>query len=132
MRLLFASPPEILGQVLGIVYRVIATHLIKKAGHTHMTARTGAVTLIERFGSALNLNIHFPMLFLEGVYVDQSDGTARFRWVKALTRQELTQLSHTIARRIGRFLERQGLLERDADDRMAAFAIRSRRLTGMT
>jgi hypothetical protein len=24
------------------------------------TARTGAVTLIQRFGSALNLNIHFP------------------------------------------------------------------------
>lgn len=29
---LFASRPVIMGQVLGIVYRVIATHLIKKAG----------------------------------------------------------------------------------------------------
>jgi hypothetical protein len=47
-----------MGRVLGIVYRVIATHLIKKAGHDHATARTGAVTLIQRFGSALNLNIH--------------------------------------------------------------------------
>ena len=45
-----------MGQVLGIVYRVIATHLIKKAGQTHKTAHTGAVTLIQRFGSALNLN----------------------------------------------------------------------------
>jgi len=40
--------------------------------------------------------------------------------VKAPTSAELTQLTHTIARRVGRFLERQGLLERDADDCMDA------------
>ena len=45
-----------MGQVPGIVYRVVATHLIKKAGYTKTTAHTGAVTLIQRFGSALNLN----------------------------------------------------------------------------
>jgi len=72
-----------MGGVLGIVYRVIATHLIKKAGLTKKTARTGAVTLIQRFGSALNLNIHFHMLFLDGVYTDHSDGSTRFRWVNA-------------------------------------------------
>jgi hypothetical protein len=27
------------------------------------------VTLIQRFGSALNLNIHFHVIFLDGVYV---------------------------------------------------------------
>ena len=42
-----------MGQVLGIVYRVISGHLIQKAGFTRQTARTGAVTLIRRFGSAL-------------------------------------------------------------------------------
>ncbi len=40
----------------------------------------------------------------------------RFRRVKAPTNDELTQLTHTIARRIARFLERQGLLERDAEN----------------
>jgi len=43
-----------------------------------------AVTLIQRFGSALNLNIHFHMLFLDGVYVGEAD-SAQFRWVKAPT-----------------------------------------------
>ncbi|GHL51486.1 hypothetical protein ECZU29_63360 [Escherichia coli] len=82
-----------MGWVLGIVYRVIATHW-SKAGHTHQVAKTGAVTLIQRFGSALNLNVHFHMLFLDGgVYVEQS-GSARFRWVKAPTSPELTQLTH--------------------------------------
>jgi galactitol-specific phosphotransferase system IIC component len=54
LRFLLASRPAMMGQVLGIVYGVIATHLIKKAGLRHDTAHTGAVTLIQRFGSALN------------------------------------------------------------------------------
>ena len=48
---------SIMGKVLGIVYRVIATHLIKKAGFRKKAAHTGAVTLIQCFGSSLNLNI---------------------------------------------------------------------------
>jgi ribosomal protein S27E len=116
LRFLFASRPEIMGRVLGIVHRVIATHLVRKAGYTHDRARTGAVTLIQRFGSALNLNIHFHMLFLDGVYVYQPNRAARFRWVKSPSSAALTRLTHTIARRVGRFLERQGLLERDAEN----------------
>ena len=71
LRFLFANCPLIRGQVLGIVNRVITTHLVKKAGYSKKTARTGAVTLIQRFGSVLNLNIHFHILFLDGVYVDR-------------------------------------------------------------
>lgn len=67
LRYLFASRLGVMGRVLGIVYRVIATHLIKKAGFSRKTAHTGAVTLIQCFGSALNLNIHFHLLFLDGV-----------------------------------------------------------------
>src|SRR5210317_1437915 len=37
----------------------------------------------------------------------------RFRSVKAPTGDELMQLTHTIAHRVARYLERQGLLERD-------------------
>ena len=56
------------------------------------------------------------MLFLDGVYVDGVNGPAmRFLWVKAPTHDELTQLVHTIAQRVARFLERQGLLERDSE-----------------
>ena len=56
------------------------------------------------------------MLFLDGVYVDRPDRSARFRWVKAPTREELTQLAHTLASRVGRYLERQGWLERDVEN----------------
>ena len=53
LRFLFASRPAMMGRVLGIVYRCIATHPIKKAGFSRKAAQTGAVTLIQRFGSAL-------------------------------------------------------------------------------
>jgi hypothetical protein len=54
------------------------------------------------------------MLFLDGVYIDSADKSrSQFRWIKAPTRDELTQLTHTIAHRVGRYLERQGLLVRD-------------------
>ena len=115
LRFLFASQPKIMGRALGIVYRSIATHLTHKAGYKLSTAHTGAITLIQRFGSALNLNIHFHMLFLDGVYVGKAGPSARFRWVKAPSSAELTQLTHTIAHRLARYLERQGLLARDAE-----------------
>ncbi len=54
------------------------------------------------------------MLFLDGVYVERPNGWVRFRWVKAPTSAEVTQLADRIARRVGRYLERHGLLERDA------------------
>ena len=63
LRFLFASQPAVMGKVLGIVYRTIATHLTHKAGYTKATAQTGSVTLIQRFGGALNANIHFHVLF---------------------------------------------------------------------
>ncbi len=66
-RFQFASRPEVMGRVLGIVYRCIATHLIKKAGFSQKTAQTGTVTLIQRFGSAMNPNIHFHLLCVDGV-----------------------------------------------------------------
>ncbi len=56
------------------------------------------------------------MLFLGGVYVGRPDGSLRFCWVKASSSTELARLTQTLAQRIGRYLERQGLLERDAEN----------------
>jgi len=47
LRFLLATHPALIGRVLGIVYRVIAGHLIRQAGFTQQSARTGAVTLIQ-------------------------------------------------------------------------------------
>ena len=44
------------------------------------------------------------MLFLDGVYIGEAGTPPRVRWAKAPTNEELTQLAHTVAWRIGRFL----------------------------
>ena len=72
--------------------------------------------LTARYSVWLSLNVHFHMLFLDGVYVERPDGSLRFRWVKAPTSAELARLTQVFAHRIGRYLERQGLLERDAEN----------------
>ena len=62
-----------LWQVLAVVYRPISSYLLIKADATRTTGYTGAVTPIQRFGSAPNLNVHFHMIFVDGVYL--TDGT---------------------------------------------------------
>lgn len=57
-----------MGKALVIVNRAISTNLINKAGLRVLEAHMGAVTLIQRFGSALNLNLHYRMLFIDGVF----------------------------------------------------------------
>src|SRR5690606_30726684 len=110
LRFLFASYPALMGKALGIVYRTIATWLIHQAGFIHDTARTGAVTFIQRFGSALNLNVHFHMLFLDGVYVtrchdgDSSKSNQVFRRVKAPTKADLEALLQQLSTRLARML----------------------------
>ncbi len=63
---------------------------------TKTTAHTGAVTLIQRLGSALNLNVHLHMLFLDGVYVEDNkyESALRFQWIKSPTSEELGQGCH--------------------------------------
>jgi hypothetical protein len=75
-----------MSKALLIVTRAISNYLIKKVGFTQKTAKTSAVTLIQRFGGALNLNIHFHMLFLDGVYEINSVGAiGQFHEIKAPT-----------------------------------------------
>ena len=108
LRYLLATRPGLVTQVLGIVYRAISGHLIRKAGLTRAGAVTGAVTLIQRFGSALNLNVHFHLLVLDGVNRRAGQGRLVFDPVSAPSASELQQMVQRIAERIGRSLERSG------------------------
>jgi hypothetical protein len=73
------------------------------------------VTLIQPFGTALNLNVHYHILFLDGVYVYRDNRPPRFQCVKAPDKNELEDLVQLISQRVGLCLERQGLLEQDAE-----------------
>ena len=65
--------------VLRLVYRCLSSWVIKQAGLSRKTGQTGAVTLIQRFGSALNLNLHYHLLFLDGAYTQGDSHRLEFR-----------------------------------------------------
>ncbi len=113
LRFVLANHPQVMGKVLGIVNRTISTYLINKAGFKISQAHTGAVTLIQRFGSALNLNLHFHVLFIDGVFSTSGHGQLRFHQVNAPVSKELNALVAKISERVARYLERQGWLARD-------------------
>jgi hypothetical protein len=105
-----------MSQVQGIVYRVISGALLKKAALTRKNGMTGAVTLVQRFGSALKLNVHFHMLFIDGAYSRNQYGKVVFKRTKAPEKDELCKLVNKISLRVAAYLERQGFLERDEEN----------------
>ena len=108
LRFLLATRPAVLSEVLGVVHRTISGHLLARAGVRRVAGHTGAVTLIQRFGSALNLNVHFHMLFVDGVYVTEGSGAPVFRAVRSPGAGELQVLVQRLAEGIGRLLEKRG------------------------
>ena len=134
LRSLFAVHPDLLAPVLQIIHRAIATFLFTQTGISRTEAATGAVTLIQRFGSAANLNIHLHALVLDGVYgnldaVDTAGSTDEstpappapiFHPAGAPTHAALEALLAKIITRILRLLTRLGhLVEEEGETYLA-------------
>ena len=110
LRLLLAAQPELVTPVLQVVQRVVTRHLLGQAGLATDEGHGGAVTLIQRFGSAANLNIHLHCLVLDGVYLCGADGAPAFVEVGAPTDDELHALLQTVITRLMKLLTRRGVL----------------------
>jgi len=83
--------------------------------------RGGTVTVVQRFGSGLELNVHFHVIGLDGVFTPGADGTLRFHRVPQPTDADVARLVTAIARRIARLLARRGLWgDADATDALTA------------
>ena len=95
--------------VLQVVHRAITLFLLQQAGLKAEQADSGAVTLIQRFGSAANLNIHLHCLVLDGVY-RRTDGGPVFVEIPAPTDEALQALPHKIIGRLMNLLTRRGVL----------------------
>jgi len=77
-RLAYDAP--LTSAVLGVFVRTVFGSLRRRARKQWGVARgqCGAVTFVQRFGGALNLNVHFHSLLLDGVYASGPDGALRF------------------------------------------------------
>ena len=107
LRLLFAAYPELLTPTLAIVHREIRRFLVHKTGVRR--GQTGAVTLVQRFGSAANLNIHLHGLVLDGVYQSGKDDPV-FHLANAPTPEELDAILQRIIHALMKRLTRSGHL----------------------
>jgi hypothetical protein len=113
LRVLLAAQPELVTPVLQVVQRVVERHLLDHTGLKSDEGQGGAVTLIQRFGSAANLNIHLHCLVLDGVYRCDGDGAPSFVEAGAPTDEELHALLQTVIARLMRMLTRRGVLVED-------------------
>ena len=92
------------------VHRAITRFLLDQAGLKAEQADSGAVTLIQRFGSAANLNIHLHCLVLDGVYRGDTEGKPVFVEVPPPTDEALQTVLHKIITRTMKPLTRRGVL----------------------
>ena len=100
LRLLLAAQPKLVTPVLQVVYRVITRRLLSQARLNPDGADSGAFTLIQRFGSAANLNIHLHCLMLDGVCRRSADGAPAFVEAPAPTDEALQTVLHKIITRM--------------------------------
>ena len=114
LRLLIARYPEVLLSVLAVVTRAASGDVIRRAGKCRREAQTGVVTFIQRYGSALNLNIALHMLVPDGAW-HFVNGKAHFHRAPALTDVHIERLLARLTRRITRCLLRTGVLAVEAE-----------------
>src|SRR5712675_86832 len=77
-RFLLARDPMLITRSLDIALRTIFADQRRRARRAGAFApRTGAITFVQRFGGALNLNVHFDCVTPDGVFV-RENGSVRF------------------------------------------------------
>lgn len=117
IRLILAIKPEVMGKVLNIVNQCISKYYRRKAGLTKAQSQTGAVTLIQRFGGSINLNVHFHTLYIDGVYQLSADKKPNvFCPCSEPTLIELKTVLDKIIKKSIALLERRGFLVKDNED----------------
>jgi hypothetical protein len=128
-------------EVLRAFLRALFAELRRRARHKWAVRpeQCGAVTFIQRFGSAMNLNLHFHTLALDGVYTGRlsEPGPPRFLPLPPPSSDEVARVLAGTARRIHRLIEKRAADDEDALARdepllalLAAASLRTRIATG--
>jgi hypothetical protein len=110
LRYQMAHNPKLTNKILSIFIQTISSYQKKQAKlYGIKVARPGAVTFIQRFGSALNLNVHFHTLFADGVFYKTENGDYKFLRLLEPTRDELILLATKIQNKVSTLVQKLGL-----------------------
>jgi len=103
-RWILARDAQLASRALALALRAIFAHYRRRAQAIGEEAgRCGAVTFVQRFGGALNLNVHFHCIVPDGVFVREG-GALRFATLRPPTDEEVQAVLLRIARRLDRLL----------------------------
>src|SRR5262247_2636323 len=116
LRYWMAASQDLTATVHTIIRTTIGQHYVNKEvtrGLERATVHPGSVTFLQRFGSALNVNLHCHCIFMEGVYLDRTAAGLKPRFVQAAppTDTDIAAVIQKISRRVIRKLRRLGYLE---------------------
>jgi hypothetical protein len=109
-RVRLAAQPEPVTPVLPVVQRVLTRQLPQPAGLASGEGHGGAVTLMQRFGSAADPDIGQHGLVLDGVDRCGAAGLPVFVEAGAPTDDELHALLQSLITRLKKILARRGVL----------------------
>ena len=105
LRYLLAYNHALCRAVLGVAVRAVLGFYRRRAARTGVRdGRSGAVTVIQRFGGGLQLNVHFHTLLLDGVFAEGEDGSLEFHAAEPPSDEEVARPLATIYRRVQRLL----------------------------
>ncbi len=120
VRYVLAYKPQLVTGVLAIFARIVSNSIVKRARREGVQGKTGAITFVQRFGGAINANVHFHSLFLDGVYVEDR-GKMKFFQVMDPTDDEIAVLVQRIRDRVVRYLTKKGFSIDDFSEDPFAF-----------
>ena len=112
IRPMLAYDSELSRAVLSVFMRAVFSWYRRRAKALGCkNAECGSVTAIQRFGSALNLNLHYHVLVMDGVFCQSAKGPLIFRATRAPTTEDIVSLTRKIQKRIVHLVERRGLFD---------------------
>jgi hypothetical protein len=111
LRYRLAYDSSLVRDVLQIFVRTVFSSIRRRAGipASNHQARCGAVGFIQRFSDALNLDPHFHLMALDGIYIDDCIGKLAFRRVGPPTDAEVARVAGRVHRRVARFMQQRGI-----------------------
>ena len=97
--------------VLNVFIRALFGELRRRAKRllNLRSTQCGAVTFMQRFGDALNANVHFHSMVIDGVYAAGASGRPEFHQLSAPEDQDVLRLTALVNERVRSLLERRGL-----------------------